>query len=125
MFATIRYKHELRLYEGIAEFPYFNFDTPLAYWVLGPPPGSPSFAKLRVSFAVFDVNSDGLADIYVVQSLKENHHEGCFGGYDFILVRNSASELAWTPTDPQHNLSGCAYFVEPFGDAAVALSHGC
>ena len=123
MFASI--PRQLRLYEGIAEFPYFNFDTPLAQWDLGPPPGSPSFTHLSVSFAVFDVNSDGLADIYVVQSLKKIHHEGCFGGYDFILVRNSASELTWTATDPQHNLSGCARYVEPFGDAAVAFSHGC
>ena len=46
-----------------------------------PLPGSPSFAQLRVSFAVFDVNSDGLADIYVVQSLKIDAYEDCFGGY--------------------------------------------
>ena len=124
MFVSTRWDHRLRLFEGIAEFPYFDFDKPLVHWDLGPPPGSPSFTHLLVSFAVFDVNGDGLADVYVVQSLKKDHHEGCFGGHDFILVRDSASELTWTATDPQHNLSGCAAYVEPFGDAGVALSHG-
>ena len=92
-------------------------------WDLAPPPGSPSFTHLSVSFAVFDVNSDGLADVYVVRSLKSTPHKECWG-HDFILVRDSASELTWTATDPQHNLSGCAAYVEPFGDAGVALSHG-
>ena len=123
MFVSTRFDHRLRLFEGLAEFPYFDFDKPLVQWDLAPPPGSPSFTHLSVSFAVFDVNSDGLADVYVVRSLKSTPHKECWG-HDFILVRDSASELTWTATDPQHNLSGCAAYVEPFGDAGVALSHG-
>lgn len=121
----------VRIYKGLRSYPHFEFATP--YFERSMPYGTPDLE-------VLDVNGDGKADIYIVQSDETTPGSYCAGPFDsrqwwtkgnqppvtfvppvdvapdLLLVGSSNNGSVYEEVFMWHSEPGCGFFTELFGN---------
>ena len=127
----------LRVFQGFAEAPFFDFRQKGVYFEAELPYAAPDLE-------LFDANNDGLADIYVVQT-NEVNSTYCSGGFDarswwsvgtqpppefeppsddandLVFLRDNSPGIRFVPVSMSHSEPGCGSMVQRFGSNRTLL----
>jgi FG-GAP-like repeat len=131
----------IRIFRGLRTTPYFDFTSEGVLFETTMPYAAPDIE-------VFDANSDGILDVYVVQTDEVTLNTYCaanfdhrmfwgFGNqpparyvppldeaHDFLLIGTSSGEPAFITVEMGHEEPGCGFMVERFQTNSLVLAQG-